>query len=185
MSAFRTQNLTSVLDAPHVQQRCVPFEIKSLESAGEFSGYASTYNTDDHHDRIVPGAFSHTLRRWREQKRWPLLLWQHKMDEPIGTWHDMREDQNGLFVKGRLILEMSRARDAYTLIKQGVLDGLSIGFFVVVSKYDSQAGERKIFQLDLAEISVVTTPANPSATIHTLKSAQPLCRCAPPIGHIA
>jgi len=30
------------------------------------------------------------------------MLWQHKMDEPVGVFYKAYEDEKGLFVEGRL-----------------------------------------------------------------------------------
>ena len=45
---------------------------------------------------------------------------------PIGKWEEMKEDEHGLFVRGRLFeLDTDRAKAVYTAIKEGELDGLT------------------------------------------------------------
>ena len=56
------------------------------------------------------------------------MLWQHDYSHPIGVWLDMEEDHKGLLVKGRLLLEVTKGREAYSLLKNGISNGLSIGF---------------------------------------------------------
>jgi phage head maturation protease len=38
------------------------------------------------------------------------MLFQHDPAQPIGAWETIREDARGLYVRGRLIGEVARAR---------------------------------------------------------------------------
>jgi uncharacterized protein len=148
----------------------LPLELKSLESKGAFSGYASVFHvTDLCRDQILPGAFQYSLKAWKEKKKWPFLLWQHRMEHPIGFWTHIQEDAQGLFVSGQLLLEIQQAQEAYTLMKANVLEGLSIGFKAIVAKKDDLNRVRKVFQVDLVEISLVTFPANPEARLRDVR----------------
>ncbi len=141
-------------------------EIKSLNKLGAFSGYASVYNIIDNHDDVIlPNAFSNSLRGETSIK----LLWQHRADEPIGIITHLEEDERGLFVEGNLLLEIARAKEAYSLLKSGALRGLSIGFRVTDSEINNQ-NIRFIKSAELFEISLVTFPANESAKITSIKS---------------
>ncbi len=151
------------------QQMACTLSLKQLEAEGVFAGYASVFNVvDSQQDIILPGAFKETLQgRVADIK----LLWQHDMREPIGMVEEMREDRNGLYVKGRLLLEVARAREAYALLKQGIVSGLSIGYTPRSWKMDAQHGIRRLHALDLWEISLVTFPANEAARITVVKQA--------------
>ncbi|MDX1949586.1 MAG: HK97 family phage prohead protease [Rickettsiales bacterium] len=141
-------------------------EIKSISKLGVFTGYASVYNIIDNHDDVIlPFAFSDSLMRENNIK----LLWQHRADEPIGIITHIEEDEMGLFVEGKLLLEVERAREAYALLKSGVLRGLSIGFRVTDFEIN-ESNIRLIKSADLFEISLVTFPANESAKITSVKS---------------
>lgn len=146
------------------------FEIKSLNEAGYFSGYASVFShVDNHKDVILQGAFSNTL----EQKEAALevkLLWQHNAAEPVGIFDLIREDGYGLYVEGHLQFEVQKAREAYALMKSGAVTGLSIGFKVRDAALDPETGVRLIKSLDLYEISLVTFPANELALISQVKA---------------
>ena len=146
--------------------RSLALEVKSLTSEGLFHGYASTYEVDRHKDQIMPGAFARSLSGWRKQGAWPFLLWYHRADQPLGHWCTMREDRRGLFVQGQLMLNLARAQEVYTLMHKGVVRGLSIGFEPMVFRLCERIGVRKIYQVHLVEVSVVTMPANTSAQIH-------------------
>src|SRR5690606_26212695 len=109
--------------------------------SGAFSGYAGLFDIVDRgRDRIARGAFADSLRA--RGVRGVKLLWQHDPAEPIGVLDELREDAKGLFVRGRLLLDIERARMAYALIKAAALDGLSIGYRTVLSDSEPASGVR-------------------------------------------
>ena len=155
----------------HTKHLDFEFDVKGIEEDGTFSGYASVFNVvDSQNDIIASGAFKNSLGKKDSIK----LLWQHKMDEPIGVFENIYEDSHGLFVKGRLLLDVKRAREAYSLLKSGAINGMSIGYSVVSAHVGEGDGVRVIEDLDLFEVSLVTFPANENATITSVKSAVPL-----------
>lgn len=110
------------------QRRVCPIAVKAIDESREFSGYASVFGVvDSYTDVVIKGAFTRTLAERR-----PALLWQHDPTVPIGVWEEMREDETGLFVRGRLA-DTVAGRDAYELLKLGALSGLSIGYRTVKS----------------------------------------------------
>ena len=137
---------------------------------GVFEGYGSVFgNKDLGNDVIEQGAFMRTLKRKKPHQI--KLLYQHKTDMPIGVFDEIREDSKGLYVKGRLALQTQAGKEAYELMKMGALDGLSIGFRVNPKEveYDRRANKRIIKEAELMEVSLVTFPMNPKATIHSVK----------------
>lgn len=137
--------------------------IGPVDAAGEFEGYASLFGVPDlGGDVIEAGAFTETLaRRGAAGVR---LLWQHDPGEPLGVWLSLAQDERGLRVRGRLSLDARRARDVHALLKSGAVDGLSIGFRTERARRES-SGLRRIFRLDLWEVSVVTFPMAPGARV--------------------
>jgi len=104
---------------------------------GEITGHASVFDVrDSHASAVAPGAFAASLEDWKRKGRTPPMLWQHDPAEPIGAWTSLAEDSFGLKVSGQLNLEVARAREAWSLIKQGALTGLSIGVNVAEERYD-------------------------------------------------
>ena len=88
------------------QRLDVPLSLKSVSDSGEFEGYGSVFGVKDSHDDVVmSGAFAASLRAWSDRKALPALLWQHRMDEPIGVYTEMKEDDVGLYVRGRLLID--------------------------------------------------------------------------------
>jgi HK97 family phage prohead protease len=141
----------------------------------EFEGYASLFGVaDGAGDVVAPGAFAASLRkRPPDQVR---MLYQHSAHEPLGVWETIREDARGLYVRGRLTLDVPRVNDVRALIADGALDGLSIGFRTVRARRDSRTGHRLLTEVELWEISVVTFPLLKGSGVTGIgeKSAQAL-----------
>lgn len=140
---------------------------------GTFEGYGSVFgNKDLGNDVIERGAFLKSLKRRKPQN--VKLLYQHKSDMPIGVFDEIREDEHGLVVKGRLALKTQAGAEAYELLKMGALDGLSIGFRVNPKEvsYDKRGNKRIIKEVDLMEVSLVTFPMNPQATVRSVKGEE-------------
>ena len=142
--------------------------LDEVEAGGAFSGYASLFGAVDlGKDMVVRGAFQRSLKeRGAAGIR---MLYQHDPGEPIGVWTELREDQRGLFVRGQLARNVTRARDVLSLMRTGALDGLSIGFRAVKARKDAVSGVRQIVEADLWEISIVTFPMLPGARVQTVK----------------
>lgn len=154
------------------QRLDLPLTIKSVSDTGEFEGYGSVFGVKDSYaDIVMPGAFKASLDRWKENGRQPALLWQHNMNEPIGIYTDVREDDVGLVVKGRLLIDDDPlAKRAHAHMKAGSLSGLSIGYMLKDYDYDSEKDAFLLKEIDLWEISLVTFPANDEARISEVKS---------------
>ncbi len=146
-------------------------ELKSLDNAGRFAGYASVFDViDSQKDVILRGAFSNTLKgRVSEIK----MLWQHQQNEPIGVFERMFEDARGLYVEGRLLLDVAKAMEAYSLLKERAIGGLSIGYSPIKYRIHEKSGVRMLIEVELWEISLVTFPANEAAKITVVKQAKP------------
>jgi HK97 family phage prohead protease len=92
------------------------------------------------------------------------MLWQHDPACPIGVWDEVREDAKGLWVRGRLLPEVTKGREAVELIAAGAIDGLSIGYRTVKAAKNGK-GQRLLTELELWEVSLVTFPMLPSARV--------------------
>lgn len=135
---------------------------------GEFEGYGSVFNVVDSYNEVVDkGAFVESLKNFGM----PALLWQHRSSEPCGVYTDCYEDEKGLRVKGQLNLETQVGREAYALLKQGALKGLSIGFRTEDEWQDTANKVTHLRRVRLYEVSLVTFPANAAANVEAVKSA--------------
>jgi len=138
---------------------------------GTVEGYASLFSeVDQARDMVMPGAFAASLRQ-RGIRRVPMLF-QHDPSEPVGVWLELHEDFRGLYARGRLIPEVVRARELLALLQAGAADGLSIGFRTVRGRLDPKTRIRKLDQIDLWEISIVTFPLLPGARVRAVKEVR-------------
>jgi HK97 family phage prohead protease len=141
--------------------------INHNQESGFFSGYASVFSIiDNHNDVIMPGSFSNAINNHKNIK----LLWQHKEEQPIGQILHLEEDSYGLKIEARLLRDVQQADEAYVLIKEGAIKGLSIGYRVKDFIIDPNEGVRYIKEIELFEVSLVTFPANNRAEITAVKS---------------
>lgn len=149
-----------------MEHKTLSLEIKAEEDEGVITGYGSVFGNEDAYGDVVErGSFSASL-----QERMPKMLWQHDTWEPVGRWADVREDERGLYLKGKLATKSSKGRDAYELIKEGALDGLSIGYRV--KDFEMRGDNRYLKQIDLYEVSLVTIGANSHALIDSVKAGE-------------
>lgn len=172
-----------------LERMVVPFQFKAAggdgAEAGTFTGYGSVFGpVDSYGDVIAPGAFKQTLREWKAKKKLPKMLLQHgggffggAVDDlvPVGKYLDMQEDEYGLAVEGRLfMIDTDRVKGMYAAMKEGELDGLSIGFRTRKSEMNNDTGIRTITDIELWECSIVTFPANAPALVDSVKAANEL-----------
>ncbi|MHB2265911.1 HK97 family phage prohead protease [Aliihoeflea sp. PC F10.4] len=158
-----------------LERKLVDVAIEGVEDDGTFEGYASLFDrVDMSRDIVERGAFSSAIaRRGAGGIR---MLFQHDPAQPIGAWTSIAEDEYGLKVRGRLSPGSEKAREVRALIRDGALDGLSIGFKVVRGRTDPKTGIRHIRQADLWEISVVTFPMQEGARISLKGNGLPTTR---------
>lgn len=136
-----------------------------VKDGTEIAGYASVFGRrDGGGDTVMPGAYAASLGRLKADGRRVKMLWQHDPAAPIGVWDDVREDQQGLLVRGRLLGNVARGREALALVEAGAIDGLSIGYRAVRAERDGHGG-RRLIELDLWEVSLVTFPMQTEARV--------------------
>lgn len=146
------------------------FKIDSFnEEEGIFSGYGAVFsNVDTGGDIIEPGAFTKTLAEGWERVK--ILALHNDCWLPIGRPLELREDANGLFLSAK-ISDTSMGRDIKVLLKDGVLNELSIGYDPIVFDYDAD-GIRHLREIKLWEVSIVTWAMNPEAKVTGYKAMQ-------------
>lgn len=147
-----------------------------------FEGYASIFNTIDcDNEMILNDAvdyinFDHEKffnnghnNENDENEKQIIILWQHSLEFPIGKTISIFKDDNGLFIKGKILTDITKGFETYRLIKEGVVNGLSIGFTPISSYYNHD--NIKVFsEINICEISIVCFPANKDALITDIKN---------------
>ena len=135
------------------------------ESNGIVKGYGSVFNNiDSDNDIILAGAYTKTLNENGSRVRY---CNQHRIDQPLGKFTELREDGNGLY----FVAEIPKTRlgeDVLLLMKNGVINENSVGIMPIVKSF-RQDGVRELKECKLYEISCVTLAANPLAMITDAK----------------
>ena len=143
--------------------------------------YASYFGLKDKGGDVVQaGAYGASLKALAAKGGSVKMLWQHDPAQPIGVWDIVRADARGLYVKGRLLTDVAKGREAMALIGAGAIDGLSIGYRTVKAQKDGK-GQRLLSELELWEVSLVTFPMLPSARVGAKGAsldAEDLCELA-------
>lgn len=136
---------------------------------GLFEGYASVFGgIDSFGDTIMKGAFVDTIT---ERQHPVLMLYGHASMNVVGKWLHMEEDDVGLYVQGELTPKHQLASDVYASMKHGAISGMSIGFRIPTGgAEDIESGGRRISQIQLEEISIVSFPADSDARVATVKA---------------
>ncbi|AVO38505.1 HK97 family phage prohead protease [Pukyongiella litopenaei] len=137
----------------------------TLGADAAIEGYASLFGVADQGgDLVQKGAYAASLTALGAAGRKVKMLWQHDPAQPIGVWDEVREDDRGLWVKGRLLESTRLGREAAALVAAGAIDGLSIGYRTKRAAKDDK-GRRLLQELELWEVSLVTFPMLPSARV--------------------
>ena len=150
---------------------CVKSLFTPLEE-GSIEGYASVFGgVDSYGDTIEKTAFDNVIKSGQK----PLMFYQHnRWSLPIGVWESLSVDEKGLKVKGRLNLELAEAKEVYSALKFGSLNGMSIGFRMKDKDYEYD--DEDICHIknisELLEISIVNFPADKAAQIDSVKSEE-------------
>ena len=163
------------MENKNLEYKNLAFEIKEFNNDDPdyfyFEGYGSTFgNIDRGGDVVVKGAFVESLKR-----QMPKLLWQHKMDMPIGIFTDAYEDDHGLYLKAKMPRDDKFVSDrVIPQMKIGAVNEMSVGFYLTEKEYGEYQGEQVRFlkEISLYETSLVSIPMNKDAKIK-LKSFTP------------
>lgn len=154
-----------------MERKAFKFESKVDLDKNTFEGYAAAFNNvDSHNDIIEPGAFSKTLREYARRVK---VLWQHDPYSPIGKPNHMEEDSTGLYIRAK-ISQTTTGKDALILMKDGVIDELSIGYNTIKHMMNEETGIRHLKELRLMEFSPVTWASNDQAIITGAKQSMEL-----------
>lgn len=140
-------------------------EIKAVDDEKRIlEGIASTPTPDSYNDVVSMDGIEYVL---------PMpFLNQHKASEPIGNVIAATQSKDGLHIKVQIAADSVAPyiATAWSLIKSGLVRGLSIGFRALEESYDRERGGYNILRSKLYEVSAVTIPANGDCSITTIKS---------------
>jgi len=148
--------------------QCEFKEIEMKEGKIKIKGFASTPDIDRYNDIVNPKSFNNAIEGYMKN---PVILLQHNWDKPIWKATDYTLTRRWLEVKVELTNDID---NTFKLIQDWVLKGFSIWFIPKKWEYKTQdqLEIREITDLDLVEISVVSTPANQNSLFTLTKSVK-------------
>lgn len=120
-------------------------------------------------EQFAPGAFADSIAK--RGSRVPLLLHHDDRQLPVGKTVELSDTPGALRVVAR-VSDTAAGNDALTLIHDGVLDGLSVGFYSLGERWNSERTERTITRAELRELSIVNFPAYDNARVLAVRAAQ-------------
>jgi HK97 family phage prohead protease len=134
---------------------------KAVEDDGDiyFEGWASDFEIDRQDEAFEPGAFKKSIERFLGTN--PVLLYHHDYGKALGVVEQLDLRDEGLWMRARIDRPTagSWAEDVVHKIKKGTIKGLSVGG--LFKRRKGADGKPRIFEADLAEISVTPLPVNP------------------------
>jgi len=140
-----------------IEYKNCSMELKAKADVMEFEGYASVFgNKDSGGDIMQKGAFAKTIK---ENLRRIKVLWNHNWDFPIGKPLKLEEDSKGLYINAKLS-ETEKGKEIYQLMKDGVLDEMSIGYETIKESYNNTKKANELNEVKLWEASIVTYGMN-------------------------
>ena len=146
------------------------FETKSFKKGSKslkIAGYANTIVKDRAGDVVTAQAWAKGVENYRRN---PVLLYQHKHENPIGRVEKITVDKKGIFVEAAVSEAAEKNHGVQTLIKDGALKSFSVGFRVKDGKYNREDDSMMITDVELLEISVVSVPCNQDSLFSIRKS---------------
>jgi hypothetical protein len=154
-------------------------EYKLSPDGRTVEGYASTFgNVDLVGDVVVSGSYKRTLDRSKQSReglKRIKVLRDH--EHPIGVPVHAEEDSKGLYTRS-YISDIQLGNETLTLLRDGVLDRMSIGYEPVQKEFTKHEGRdvRLLKEIKLIEYSIVTFPANEQAAVTGVKALEDLDR---------
>jgi HK97 family phage prohead protease len=114
-------------------------EVRADGPTASIAGYGVVWGSRNTFGEVfVPGCFAESLAEKGDER--PLVMrYQHYDGGTIGKWTEHREDETGLYLDGT-VSDTAAGRDVSTLVRDGVVTGLSIGFAPTEELY-AEAGE--------------------------------------------
>ena len=143
-------------------------KIEQLDNANKsFVAVASTEDEDRHKDIVRQDGWKLTNFKKNPMIPWSHDYWGVPIARSLKTWVD--KEAKKLMFKPQFDADDEASMKIYNKYKNGFLTSFSVGFRNLKSKYRNEDerwfGGTEFLEQELLEISAVTIPANPNATV--------------------
>jgi len=146
-----------------------------LDDKREFSGIITTDSVDHDNEVLLPDGIQ--LSTFNKN---PIILFNHDYEHPIGKSLDLRQTDNGWEATAKIAEKGSttKADEVWSLVKQGILKGISVGYIELEKRIPSKKDILKfgdkvraiVSKWKLIEFSIVSAPCNQDALIISCKN---------------
>jgi len=121
---------------------------------------------DRHGDKINPKGW--VLDNFKKN---PVIMLNHNYSQfPIGKAISVKRKDNQLVFDIQFSKTLELAKQAYGLVKEGIMKAWSVGFMVL--EWAKAGSDYTIEKMELLELSLVGIPANPNALLNSLEPKQ-------------
>lgn len=161
------------------------------EEKGTFEAVVSVFgNVDYQGDRVLPGAFSKSLEKWRKMGDPIPVIWSHDWADPFAhigwvspadAYEVVAEDAKafaegivgGLYVKGQLDIDKPFAKQVYDLLKSRRVKEWSFAYDVIADQPSKDIpGATDLQVLDVHEVGPTLKGANGATTTLGVKQLE-------------
>lgn len=154
------------------------------EASGEFEAIVSVFgNVDFQGDRVQPGAFVKSIKKWREKGDPIPVIWSHDWANPMAHigWADPANVEEvlpgqkaagmpgGLYVRGHIDVHKPFAAQVYDLMKERRVKEYSFAYDVNDEK-KARDGANDLLDLDIIEVGPTLKGANPDTVTLGVKA---------------
>ena len=157
-----------------IETRTSPITLELRADGRTIAGIAMPYNSPTkvggYVERFLPGAFADA-----DPAQVPLTTVHDRESLPIGRAVRLTDTQAGLEAELR-VSETRLGDEALTLIRDGAVNGLSVGFIPVEDHWDQTRTIVERVKARLVEISLVAFPAYADARVMAVRSDQAVQR---------
>jgi len=135
--------------------------------------YASVFgNVDYQGDRVLPGAFTKSIQRWKASGDSVPYIWGHEWSDPmahIGVVTDIREDDHGLLIEAKVDSDTPFSRQVMKLLRERRVTEHSFAYDTVRER-KADDGANELVELEILECGPCLKGANPLTTLVSAKS---------------
>ena len=139
---------------------------------GEFTALVSVFgNTDLVGDRVMPGAFTNSLKSYTDAGKNLPIVWSHdwgNAESFIGKTLSAEETEDGLLIRGAFF-DTPRAQTVRTLLAERVVSEFSFAYDVVNEQKGSD-GVNELLELKILEAGPTLKGANPATQLIAAKN---------------